>query len=43
MSELFDIQVNEQKVKRKTRAMDIKQLQVNDYSCIEGTVCLVNE
>ena len=28
---------------RKTHVMDIKQLQVNDSSCIEGTICLVNE
>ena len=28
---------------RKIRAMDIKQLQVNDSSYIEGTICLVNE
>ena len=28
---------------RKTRVMDIKQLQVNDSSYIEGTICLVNE
>ena len=28
---------------RKTRAMDIKQLQINDSSYIEGTICLVNE
>ena len=28
---------------RKTRLMDIKLLQVNDSSYIEGTVCLVNE
>ena len=27
----------------KTRVMDIKRLQVNDSSYIEGTVCLVNE
>ena len=25
---------------RKTRVMDIKQLQVNDSSYIEGTICL---
>ena len=28
---------------RKTRVMDIKQLQINDSSYIEGTICLVNE
>ena len=28
---------------RKTRDMDIKQLQINDSSYIEGTICLVNE
>ena len=28
---------------RKTRAMDIKQLQINNSSYIEGTICLVNE
>ena len=28
---------------RKTRFMDIKRLQVNDSSYIEGTICLVNE
>ena len=28
---------------RKTRVMDIKLLQVNDSSYIEGTICLVNE
>ena len=28
---------------QKTRVMDIKQLQVNDSSYIEGTICLVNE
>ena len=28
---------------RKTRAMDIKQLQINDSSYIEDTICLVNE
>ena len=28
---------------RKTRVMDIKRLQVNDYSYIEGTICLVNK
>ena len=28
---------------RKTRAMDIKRLQVNDSLYIEGTICLVNE
>ena len=28
---------------RKTRVMDIKQLQVNDSSYIEGIICLVNE
>ena len=28
---------------RKTRLMDIKLLQVNDSSYIEGTICLVNE
>ena len=28
---------------RKTRLMDIKLLQVNDTSYIEGTICLVNE
>ena len=28
---------------RKTHAMDIKRLQVNNSSYIEGTVCLVNE
>ena len=28
---------------RKTRIMDIKLLQVNDSSYIEGTICLVNE
>ena len=28
---------------RKTRIMDIKRLQVNDSSYIEGTICLVNE
>ena len=28
---------------RKTRVMDIKRLQVNDSSYIEGTICLVNE
>ena len=28
---------------RKTRVMDIKQLQVNDSSYIEGTIFLVNE
>ena len=28
---------------RKTRTMDIKQLQINDSSYIEGTICLVNE
>ena len=27
----------------KTRSMDIKQLQINDSSYIEGTICLVNE
>ena len=27
----------------KTRVMDIKRLQVNDSSYIEGTICLVNE
>ena len=27
---------------RKTRVMDIKRLQVNDSSYIEGTICLVN-
>ena len=27
----------------KTCAMDIKQLQINDSSYIEGTICLVNE
>ena len=26
---------------RKTRVMDIKRLQVNDSSYIEGTICLV--
>ena len=28
---------------RKTRLMDIKLLQVNDSSYIEGNICLVNE
>ena len=28
---------------RKTCVMDIKRLQINDSSYIEGTVCLVNE
>ena len=28
---------------QKTRVMDIKRLQVNDSSYIEGTICLVNE
>ena len=28
---------------RKTRILDIKRLQVNDSSYIEGTICLVNE
>ena len=28
---------------RKTHLMDIKLLQVNDSSYIEGTICLVNE
>ena len=28
---------------RKTRVMDIKRLQVNDSSYIEGTICLVDE
>ena len=28
---------------QKTRLMDIKRLQVNDSSYIEGTICLVNE
>ena len=28
---------------RKTRVMDIKRLQVNDSSYIEGTICLVND
>ena len=28
---------------RKTGVMDIKRLQVNDSSYIEGTICLVNE
>ena len=28
---------------RKTRVMDIKRLQVNDSSYIEGTICLVNK
>ena len=28
---------------RKTGAMDIKQLQVTDFSYIEGTICLVNK
>ena len=28
---------------RKTRVTDIKRLQVNDSSYIEGTICLVNE
>ena len=28
---------------QKIRVMDIKQLQVNDSSYIEGTICLVNE
>ena len=28
---------------RKTRVMDIKRLQVNNSSYIEGTICLVNE
>ena len=28
---------------QKTRLMDIKLLQVNDSSYIEGTICLVNE
>ena len=28
---------------RKARFMDIKLLQVNDSSYIEGTICLVNE
>ena len=27
----------------KTRVMDIKRLQINDPSYIEGTICLVNE
>ena len=28
---------------QKTRLMDIKRLQVNNSSYIEGTICLVNE
>ena len=28
---------------RTTRVMDIKRLQINDSSYIEGTICLVNE
>ena len=28
---------------QKTRVMDIKRLQVNDSSYIEGIICLVNE
>ena len=28
---------------RKNRVMDIKRLQVNDSSYIEGTICLVNK
>ena len=28
---------------RKTRVMDIKRLQVNDSSYIEGIICLVNK
>ena len=28
---------------RETHVMDIKRLQVNDSSYIEGTICLVNE
>ena len=28
---------------QKTHVMDIKRLQVNDSSYIEGTICLVNE
>ena len=28
---------------RKTYVMDIKRLQVNDSSYIEGTICLLNE
>ena len=28
---------------RKIRVMDIKRLQVNDSSYIEGIICLVNE
>ena len=28
---------------REIRVMDIKRLQVNDSSYIEGTICLVNE
>ena len=28
---------------QKTRVIDIKQLQVNDSSYIEGTICLVNK
>ena len=31
------------KARAETRAMDIKQLQINDSSYIEGTICLVNE
>ena len=27
----------------KTRLMDIKRLQLNDSSYIEGTICLINE
>ena len=28
---------------RKTRVMDIKRIQVNNSSYIEGIICLVNE
>ena len=28
---------------QKTDVMDIKRLQVTNSSCIEGTICLVNE
>ena len=31
------------KVRAETRIMDIKRLQLNDSSYIEGTVCLLNE
>ena len=40
---IFDLRKEFIRRVRKTGVMDIKRLQVNDSSYIEGTICLVNE